>query len=222
VSALNDVEYEAAVAQIRDWVDQSRTLEGETQKATMERAAEMVALYEDEGKRWVKEVKPPKNKVWRGRPVDPESFNRFSGWLLQQTGLSPGRANQWWRADRLVSELFVRVQIKPSAEYLVRSLVPLRKMGYDDQVDDLWQRAVNLAGGQEPTEAQVKQVKSDFLKELGAATVKRAQREGRRKELRDIALADLKKLYELHGSTVAQEVIDEFVAWAGERAGGAQ
>lgn len=211
--ALTDIEITAALERIRVWVDQSRTLEDEAQKATMQRAADMVALYED--KRWVKDIPEPKNKVWRGRPVDPESFNRFSGWLLQQTGLAPGRARQFDRAHRLISDLLVPVPIKPSAERVIRPLVPLRKMGYEDHVEDLWRRAIELAGGQEPTAEQVKKVVAEFRKELGTTTIKRAQHEGRLKELRDIALADLKKLYELDGSTVAQQVIDEFVAWAG-------
>jgi hypothetical protein len=214
---LNDVEYEAALARIRDWVDQSRTLEGETQKGTIQRAAEMVAVYED--KRWVKDIPAPKNKVWRGRPVDPESFNRFSSWLLQQTGLSTGAARRWNLAHRLVSDLLLRGAIKPSAEYIVRSLLPLRKIGYEDQIQILWRRAVDLAGGQEPTAEQVKKVVSEFRKEIGAKTIRRVQRQARLKELREIALDDLKKLYEIDGSTTAQEVIDDFVAWANQRAG---
>jgi hypothetical protein len=214
---LNDVEYEATLARIRDWVNQSRTLEGKAQQATMERAAEMVAVYED--KRWVKDIPPPKNKVWRGRPVDPESFNRFSGWLLQQTGLKPGGARNWKLAHELVSDLLPRVAIKPSAEYVVRPLLPLRKIGYEDQIQILWRRAVDLAGGEEPTAEQVKQVVSEFRKEIGAKTIKRAQSQARIKELREIALDDLKKLYELEGSTTAQQVIDDFVAWANQRAG---
>jgi hypothetical protein len=216
---LNDTAYEAALARIRDWVDSSRKLEGDAQKATMERAAEMVAVFED--KRWVKDIPPPKNKVWRGRPVNPESFNRFSGWLLQQTGLPPSRAREFERSHRLVADLLVRAPIKPTQVFLVRPLQPLRKIGYGDQVSDLWRRAVDLAGGQEPTMEQVKKVVSEFRKEIGAKTIKRHQQRARLKELRDVALDDLKKLYELDGSTTAQQVIDDFVAWANERAGAA-
>jgi hypothetical protein len=216
---LNDTAYEAALARIRAWVDSSRKLEGDAQRATMERAAEMMALYKD--KRWVKAIPPPKNKVWRGRPVDPESFNRFSGLLLQETGLKPGHARNWKLAHELVADLLQRVAIKPSAEYVIRPLRSLRKIGYEDQIDPLWSRAVDLAGGQEPTAEQVKKVVSEFRKEIGAKTIKRHQERARLKELRDVALDDLKKLYELDGSTTAQQVIDDFVAWANERAGAA-
>lgn len=216
-ASLNGDEDAAALERIRAWVDQSRSLEGEAQKATMERAADMVRLYER--KHWVKDVPPPKNKVWRGRPVDPESFNRFSGWLLQQTGLSTGRAREFERAHRVVQEFLVRAPLKPTRAFLVRPFVPLRKMGYGDRIPDLWQRAVDLADGREPTAEQVKKVIADFRKELGAATVKRAQAQGRAKELRDLALADLQKLYELEGSDTVQQVIDDFVTWANQQAG---
>lgn len=218
MSHLDDDDYAAAIGRIRDWVDQSRSFEEEAQKATMDRAAEMVALYEDQDKRWVKDIPPPKNKIWRGRPVDPESFNRFSGWLVQQTGLTPGSARRWKLAHEVASEFLLHGAIKPTAEAEVRPLVPLRKLGYGDQIDVLWRRAVDLAGGEEPTSNQVKKMVAEFKKDLGSATVKRAQRQARAKELRDIALADLKKLYEFDGSDVAQQVIDDFVAWADERA----
>lgn len=208
-----------ALERIRLWVDTSRSLEGKAQRTTMERAADLIALYER--KRWVTEIPPPKNKVWRGRPVDPESFNRFAGWVLGQTGLSPGHARMWDRAQRLTTDLLVRAPIKPTTVSLVRPLIPLRKMGYGDRIPELWQRAVDLAGGLEPTATEVKHVVSEFRKELGTRAIRSAQHQAKVRELRDIALDDLRKLYEIDGSDVVQSVLDDFIAWANRQAGAA-
>ena len=99
---------------------------------------------------------------------------------------------------------------------MVRPLVPLRRIGYGDRIEQLWEKAVKLAGNQEPTAEDVKHVVSEFRREVGVKAIKSAQRTAKITELRDRALADLKMLYQIEGSETAQQVIDDFVKWANE------
>ena len=152
-------EYDAALARIRDYRDQLQRADSQADQNSLDRAADLEILYRS--MQWVDEVPAPKNKVWRGRPVDPKSRNRFAGWVLQQTGLSPSRVTQLHKANEVRGLISSALPINSA-----RALQPfsrLRSAGYGDRIPDVYKRAVELAEGKSPTSKETTQAVRDYL-----------------------------------------------------------
>lgn len=143
---MNDTERRAALDRLREFVGQQRGADELADKGSLDRAADVVALYEDRA--WVDELPPPKVLRNRGRPVDPESFSRFTKWLSEQVPLTGRHAYRLRDAYELQS--LTSGQIKPGGEAALRPLKWLTKHDYGDRVPEVWREACKLAGDSTP------------------------------------------------------------------------
>jgi hypothetical protein len=154
-------DYEAALARIAAYREQLERADKQADQNSLDRAADLELIYQE--MRWVDEMPAPKHQVWRGRPVDPRSRNRFATWVLQQTGLKPSRVAQLHRAHDLVSNYLHNVQVIPNGEGPLRPFERLRRAGYGDRIPEVYKMALQLAEGRPPTSAETKQAVRDFL-----------------------------------------------------------
>lgn len=151
----------AALERLRAYREQIQRADRQADQNSLDRAADLELLYQ--AKQWVDQLPAPKNTVWRGRPVDPQSRNRFASWVLQQTGLHPSRVRQLHDAREVIGLIDTPYQEFLSGEYSVRPLKRLRKLGYSESISEVLKRAVQLAEGQSVTSAETTQAVRDFL-----------------------------------------------------------
>lgn len=145
---MNDKERQAILGRLEAFVEQQRGADDLADHGSLERAADVMALYED--RHWVSELPPPKTTRHRGRPVDPESFSRFTKWLGEKVPLGGARLYQLRDAHELSTKYFDQVEIKPSGEREVRPLKWLTRHDYSDRVSEVWELACELAGNRSP------------------------------------------------------------------------
>lgn len=159
---MQQQEYAAALARIAAYREQLERADRTADQNSLDRAADLEMIYE--AMRWVDELPAPKNTVWRGRPVDPRSRNRFATWVLQQTGLNPSRVRQLHNARELLTGITATgVTVIPAGEGALRPLARLRRAGYGDRIPEVYKMAVQLADGHAPTSAETRQAVRDFL-----------------------------------------------------------
>jgi hypothetical protein len=154
-------DYAAALGRIRDYKTQLDSADRQADLNSLERARDLELLYQS--MRWVDELPAPKNVIWRGRPVDPRSRNRFATWVLQTTGLKPAHVGKLHRADEMLGIIGPAGLINPTGEWALRPLVRLRRAGYGDHIADVYRSAVQLADGHAPTYAETSRAVRDFL-----------------------------------------------------------
>jgi len=155
---------------LRDYRQQLEGADRQADRNSLDRARDLELLYQ--AMQWVDEIPAPKNQVWRGRPVDPRSRNRFASWVLQTTGLKPTYVRRLHLADELISSCDTVTRNRPTGEGAVRPLLRLRRAGYGDHLTEVYRRAVELADGAPVTSAETRQAVRDFL-----AKYTRGQRE---------------------------------------------
>lgn len=148
---------------VRKFVKQGQAAQDMADEFSLLCAEDIVTLYEE--KKWVDELPPITAKRNRGRPVDPESFSRFTKWLAEKTGLKGSQAYQLRSAHDMVANYFHGVEIKPSGEFAVRPLKWLIKNEHEDAIPTVWARAVELNDGYSPTSTQVRKALADWKKE---------------------------------------------------------
>jgi hypothetical protein len=127
---------------------------------TLARAADLVALYED--KSWVGEIPPPKRSAIRSRPVDPESFSRFTKWLAERVPIRGSTAYRLRDAHEMVRTYFANGEFSPTSESVVRPLKWFRKNDYENRIPEVWSLAVELAGGRTPDAPTVRRAISKW------------------------------------------------------------
>jgi hypothetical protein len=160
---MNEADRKAALKRLGKFADQQRDSDDLADRGSLDRAADIVALYEDRS--WVKELPPPKVARNRGRPVDPESFSRFSKWLAEQTSLTGRRAYQLRDAFELAETYLNQVQIKPHGERDLRPLRWLARHNYGERISDVWNLAVELADGRTPSSRTVRRALAQWKKD---------------------------------------------------------
>jgi hypothetical protein len=159
---LRDEEYDAALTRVAAYRDQLEHADKQADQNSLDRARDLELLYQS--MRWVDEVPAPKNKVWRGRPVDPRSRNRFATWTLQKTGLNPSRVRQLHNAREMLDGLIdTGVTVNPVGERALRPFGRLRRAGYGDRLGDVYKMALQLAEGRSPTARETSQAVRDYL-----------------------------------------------------------
>ena len=154
-------EYAAALARIKDYREQLQRADRQTDQNSLDRARDLELLYQS--MHWVDGIPAPKHKVWRGRPVDPRSRNRFATWVLQQTGLSTSYTRRFAIAVDLLNSCDAVTINPPAGEWALRPLQRLRRAGYGEHMGEVYRRAVELAEGQPPTVAETSRAVRDFL-----------------------------------------------------------
>jgi hypothetical protein len=183
-SPMTDAEYQAALDRVRVYARKIRDGEQAVDQESLDRAADLAALYED--KRWVAELeaegKAPKTKVFRGRPVDPESRNRFASWALTHEGLGPSYTGKLLKAHQWRTNYSDRVRVIPT-EKAVRPLYALERRGYGDHTPEVVARAQEIAGdGQQVTSAHTRQAVSEFWAKFTRGETRRMDRDAQAKQ----------------------------------------
>jgi hypothetical protein len=174
---LPDPKREAAIQRIRDYVGQLQRADRDADQGSLQRAEDLELIYQD--MRWADDLPQPKHEVWRGRPVDPKSRNRFAGWVLQTTGMTPGRVRQLHLARDLMENYCYQVAVIPEGERVLRPLRGLVSKGYGESVKRVYENAVKLAGGSSPTARDVTTAKREFLAQFTRTQRKQASEEER-------------------------------------------
>ena len=102
------------IVRLRDWLAVSVTAEERAQAESLQRARDLMSLYEDRQDEWVAWMDEhyPVRKSF-GRPGDPRSFNRFAGFLVKSglVDMASRRAYHLRDADDVVRTYLNRVQI---------------------------------------------------------------------------------------------------------------
>jgi hypothetical protein len=175
--------YEAALARVREYAEKIRDGERAADQESLDRAADLAVLYED--KRWVQELaaegKAPKTKVFRGRPVDPESQNRFASWVLTHEGLSPSYTKRLLHAHDWRSIYGAPGTI--NTERTIRPLYALERRGYADHTPEVVARAQEIAGDDATvTSAHTRQAVSEFWAKYTRGEIRRMDRDAQAKQ----------------------------------------
>jgi hypothetical protein len=169
---MQQQEYAAALARIAAYREQLERADRQADQNSLDRAADLEVIYQ--AMHWVDEMPAPVHKVWRGRPVDPRSRNRFATWVLQQTGLKSTQVGQLHRAHELIGIISAAASVIPDGEYALRPFARLRKAGYGDRIPEVYKMAVQLADGHAPTSAETRQAVRDFLARYTSAQRRQA------------------------------------------------
>lgn len=154
-------EYEAALARVAAYREQLERADTQADQNSLDRAADLELIYQE--MRWVDEMPAPVHQIWRGRPVDPRSRNRFATWVLQQTGLKPTTVSQLHKAHEVVGIIADTSAVIPASARALHAFSRLRRAGYGDRIPEVYKMAVQLAEGRPPTSAETKQAVRDFL-----------------------------------------------------------
>lgn len=204
---LSQQGYAAAVKRLQSYVEQLTSADKKADQGTLERAADLALVYET--KAWKDEVPAPKNAVWRGRPVDPESRNRFATWALQQLGLSPSRTKELFRAHDWIATYGRATSISPSGAWALRPLYRLERIGRKDAVAEVYRRAVELAEGRPPTAAETKQAVRDYMARFTPTQKRTLATKTKAEDLHDKILRDFRSLLEMGYLGTAQKTLND-------------
>jgi len=152
------------LTRLRQFAEQQAAAVEAADHDSLARAADIVELYED--KSWVGEMDPPKQRAVRGRPVDPESFSRFTKWLAERVPIQ-GRTAYQLKAAHERANYLRGAQVNPSGEFSLRPLGWFEKNDYTDKIPEVWELACALALGGTPDQPTVRkaitQWKNDHL-----------------------------------------------------------
>lgn len=216
VTQLDDFEFEAALARLRDYRRQLDEADRKADTGSLDRAADLARVFED--RRWAAELPPPKKSHFK--PVDPYSRSRFATWVKAKLDYRPARAYQLLNADDLRRVISTAVEVTPAVgEWSLRPLSPLLRKGRESEIPAIWERAVKLAHGGTPSIAQVRQALADHNKATGYAAAPR-QKVRKADQYRRKVLTDWENFLEYGGpddaKAVLAEMVDRFKARAGQ------
>ena len=135
---------------------------------SLDRAADLAALYEDRA--WVEELEPPKTHDKRGRPLNnpaqPDSRRRFAQWLREHRGWKQvaSRSHQLLRVTEFSGVYSVDTR-RFTGEGAVRPLYRLQRLGLADRLPEILDRAARAAGNRLITSEHTREAVRDFLAE---------------------------------------------------------
>jgi hypothetical protein len=213
VTTIAAQDYDAALARLRDYKAQLEGADRQADQNSLDRARDLEVLYQ--AMRWVDEVPAPKNTIWRGRPVDPHSRNRFATWVLQSTGLSPSRVTRLHSAHEIAANISASgTIIRPETEGAVRPLTRLKRAGYGDRIPEVYRRAVQLAEGKPPTSAETGKAVRDYLAQFTVTERRETKSKDWLEQRRQSIIRDFKILLEMEQFATAEQVLNEqLAAW---------
>ena len=176
--------YEEALERVRTYAQKIRDGEQAADQESLDRAADLALVYED--KRWVAELeaegKAPKTKVFRGRPVDPGSRNRFASWVLTHEGLKPSYTGKLLKAHEWRGNYSDSVRIIHT-EAAIRPLYALERRGRGSSTEEVIARAQEIAGdGQPVTSAHTRKAVSEFWEKWSPGEKRRMDRDAQAKQ----------------------------------------
>lgn len=169
-------EREQRLKRLREDAARIESAEAEAQKTSLDRARDMLALYEDSA--WAEEMLealPP------SRPSDSNGVPRFAYWLENVQGIkySNRRVGRYLQAAQFVRSTTQGRASGLSTERAVRPFYRLTQKGYPELQGRAIERAIELANGGEITSAHSAQAVSEVIASIPKPEL--ATREGRRK-----------------------------------------
>jgi hypothetical protein len=169
------------IARLDTYNDQLAEAAMQLDYGSLDRAADLAALYED--RTWVEELEPvavvDANGRPRGRPVDPASRARFNQWLREKRGwkLVATSSGRLLRVHEWMGNFDARgISNRLTGERAVRPLYRLQRLGLGDRTTEVMARALDLAGSGVVTSEHTRQAVRDLLAEqpkVPKATVRR-------------------------------------------------
>lgn len=170
MTALTDVEFEAALAELAEYEKRVAESDRLAQRDSMKVAEKLDRLYHDP--RWVDErnaqrvatAKTPRG----GRPVDPTSRSQFSTWVRgRYNRFDPRHTYRLLDAYSIRSSFLATGQITPTAEAQVRPLKSLLSVanGSGARIPEVWDIACKLAAEElrdQPTAEDVKKAIAEW------------------------------------------------------------
>jgi hypothetical protein len=166
------------IARLDTYNDQLAEAAMQLDYGSLDRAADLAALYEDRA--WVEELEPPKTHDKRGRPLNnpaqPDSRNRFARWLRECRGLTlvGSRSQQLLKAHEFLVSTGRHQNFY--GEQALRPLYRLQRFGLADRLPEVLDRAAAAAASGSITSEHTRQAVRDFLAEqpkVPKATVRR-------------------------------------------------
>jgi len=182
----------------------------------MDQARKLSAIYAHPF--WVDEwteARPPKpNAV--GRPVEPNSRNRFTQWLTWRADKSHRKALASRHIYQLLKAKDVADYLRPGANnYTEKTIRPLAWMltrDYGDRIPEVEKMAREIAAGAPVTDKVMSKALSEWKKKhLGTAGVTRANKVAKSKNFRPTCEADFKELLRLDPADAMS-----FLEWAAD------
>jgi len=206
-----------ALAEVLDYAEMIANGESQLDGISMQKATAIEKLYKSEV--WVNEwmeANPPKPDAI-GRPVVPNSRNRFQQWQAWRakaqgrTALGSRHTNQLLKAAEIST-----YGSRGSRKYTERTIRPLAWMltrDYAERIEEVWALAREIADGQPITNRVMSKAMSEWKKKnLGAAGTVRANRVAKAKNYRSTVEADFGLLL-LDDPKEARE----FIKWAADQ-----
>jgi hypothetical protein len=203
-------DYAAALSRVRDYREQLQHADRQADQNSLDRARDLELLYQS--MRWVDEVPAPKHVIWRGRPVDPRSRNRFATWVLQQTGLSTSYTRRFASAVELMNSCDSVTRIPPSGEGALRPLQRLRRAGYGEHVGSVYKQAIELAEGGPVTSSETKQAVRDFLAKYTRTERRQHQATNWFEQRRAAIIRDFTVLLDAGQHATAEQTLNDLLA----------
>jgi len=164
VTALTDIEYEAALAELAGYERRLAESDRLAQHDSLKVAETLDLLYRDQ--RWVNERNAQRAETAKtargGRPVDPTSRSQFSTWVRERNRrLQPRAVYQLLDAHSIRTSYLRGAQVTPVGEYQIRALRSLMSVanGSGARIPEVWDLACKLAadaGRDQPTFEDVK------------------------------------------------------------------
>ena len=204
---LDDAEYEAALARLRDYHDLLDVADRQVDSLSLARAADLAKVYED--RRWMDDPElTPARADALGR-LRPDSRNRFAKWVqdVSPVRLRSRHTTELLAAHDLNAQVSTVSAVAPTGERVLRPLKSLVRT-YPNAVPEVWSRAIEIAEG-DPTAEQVTRAKRDFLAQYSPkerrreVRITRAQREAKEVRLHFSRLMDQQMFH-----TAAKLLID--------------
>lgn len=157
------------IADLRDYRNLQEQATEAVEKVTLDRAAEVVALYKNRTldgepleRRWQDELPALKPTRRRGPKADPNSFERFLKWATEASGLGASTLKRFKQAHELAETITAPGGgnlPKPAGERSLRPLGYFKREGKLDEIPGVWKAAVELArddGRETPSERHVR------------------------------------------------------------------
>jgi hypothetical protein len=181
---LSEEERAEIIDHLREFGSQQEQSQRLADQGALDRAGELMRLYED--KQWVMELPAP----GRRSKVPPDDFRRFTKWATENNRLGLKRNHVTYLQRSCEIHATLRAARANLHDASANSLRPLRWLvtnDYRDKIPEVWRDARQLADGDAPTEAQVKQALSAWKKrnELTGRTTER-EKKGLRSKLQSL------------------------------------
>jgi hypothetical protein len=174
-SRLADAEYQARLERVCAYVEQLERADKDADKGSLQRAADLTAIYED--KRWVDDMPESEPPRKRGFRIVRDSREQFAKWAKEHltsstTGNPLKRTVALGLLDTqdVVRSISTPLETEAIGAWALHPLVKLIKEDRSDEVTAVWKRAVKLAeaeGQDLPGPALIKRARADHDKAHG-------------------------------------------------------